>query len=135
MLALLFAMKGNLPTFTLWPEVARLRFRHADAADAGLCVRRVGNAVLIDRRERLARDVRHRDHAFGRRDVRELRRSRDDIADRVNVRLAGQLIRADFDESAIELDARAFEAEIIGQRACGRQRPAESRRRNFPACC
>ena len=55
-----------------------------------------------------------RDHALGRRDVRQLRRARDDIADGVNSRLAGALVGVHFDESAVEFDLRAFEADIFG---------------------
>ena len=39
-----------------------------------------------------------------------------DIADRVNARLAGALIAVDFHEPAVELDARAFEADVVRDR-------------------
>ena len=57
-----------------------------------------------------------RDHALGRGDVRQQRRSGDDVADGVDARLAGALIFVHLDESAVELDARAFEADIFGVR-------------------
>ncbi len=57
-----------------------------------------------------------RDHAFGGGHVRQLRRARDDVADRVDARLAGALVLVHFDEAAVELDARAFQADVFGVR-------------------
>ena len=102
--ALLLPTNGNLPILTLKPCGLGLRFGQADAADAGLGVGGAGNAVLVDRDERLAGDVVDRDHAFHRRDVRQLRRAGDDVADGVDARLARLLKLVDFDEAAIEFD-------------------------------
>ena len=46
--------------------------------------------------------------------VRQLRRARDDIADGVNARLAGALVRIHFDEAAVEFDFGAFETDVFG---------------------
>ena len=93
-----------------------LRFGQADAADSGLGVGRAGNAILVDRDGRLAGHVIDRDHAFHGRDVRQLRRARDDVADRVDARFAGLLILIHLDEAAIEFDLGVLEADLLGVR-------------------
>ncbi len=45
--------------------------------------------------------------------MRELRSARHDVSDRVHVRLARALIFVNLDEAAIELDARAFQADVF----------------------
>ena len=54
------------------------------------------------------------DHALGGGDVRQLRSAGDDIADGVDAGLAGALHLVDFDEAAVELDAGAFETDVVG---------------------
>src|SRR5262249_7885320 len=110
------AREGEAADLHLVPLLARLRFRQTDAADAWLRISRAGNAHAIDRHGRLARDVRHCDHAFARGHVSELRRAGDHVADRVNARLVGLLLRVDLDESAVQLDLGVLQADIIGVR-------------------
>ena len=116
MLALLFAANGNFPIFTLNPCARACASVSPDAADAGLGVGAAGNAIAVDRLGRLAGHVRHRDHALRRGDVRQLRRSRHHIADRIDARLAGALIFVHLDEAAIQLDLRVSKPDVIRDR-------------------
>src|SRR5512141_200623 len=83
--------EGELADAEVVAGGARLRFGEADAADAGLGISRPGDAVLVHRSHRFARDMGNRDHALGGGDVRQLRRTSDDIADRIDARFAGPL--------------------------------------------
>ena len=91
MVALLLARNGNFPTLTLYPSARACASVKPDAADAGLGVGAAGDAIAVDGSGRLAGNVRDRHHPFRRRDVRQLRRAGDDIADGVNAGLAGAL--------------------------------------------
>ena len=57
-----------------------------------------------------------RDHAFHRRHVRQLRRARHDIADRVNARLAGLLIRFTLMNPRSSSHLGAFQSDVFGIR-------------------
>ena len=134
MVALLFASERKLADLHFVARRARLRFGQAHAADARLGVSAPGNAVAIDGRGRLARHVRHRDHALPRGHMRQLRRSRHHVADGVNPGLAGLLVLVHLDEAAIELRPWCSPGRCSRCSARGPRRPAVSRLRPLPLC-
>ena len=67
----------------------------------------------FDRLRRLAGDVGHRDHAFPRGHVRQLRRAGHDVADGVDARLGGLLALVHLDEAPVQFDARGFQADVL----------------------
>src|SRR5579871_2086958 len=97
----------------LVPDRPRLRLRQANASDARFRERHVRNPILIHRRRIFAGDVRHRDHSFRRRHMRELWSPCHDVANRINAGLARALKWVDFDEPAIQLDLRPFESDVL----------------------
>src|ERR1035441_4686831 len=108
------AGEGEAADFDLAALGARLGLGEADAADARLGVGAARDAVPVDRHGGLAGDVGHGDHALARRDMGELRRPRDDVADGVDSGLAGLLVSIHLDEAAVELDLGVFEADFVG---------------------
>src|SRR5436190_1896964 len=107
------ARERELADLDLQPLGARLRFRHPHTADTRLSVGGVGNAIAIDRRGGFARHVRDRDHALARGYVRQLRSAKDNVADGIDARLGGLLVRIHFDEPALQLDARILDADLL----------------------
>src|ERR1039457_2385480 len=104
-------------------ELANLHFEalrfglclgESDAADAGVGVGGAGDAILVDRPDGFAGHVRDGDHAFHGRNVGKLRRAGHYVADGVDAGLAGLLVLVDLDETAVEIDLRAFEADVFG---------------------
>src|SRR5579871_675339 len=110
-----FAIRGEreFADLDFEPLGPRLRFGHSDAADAGFGVGRARNVILVDRRGRLAGHMRDGDHSFGRCDVRQLWRARDNVADGINAGFAGALELIHLNEAAVQFDACAFEADIF----------------------
>src|SRR5438067_146680 len=94
--------EGKLSDFHGMSLRARLGLGEPDAPDSWLSVRASGNPIAVDRLGRLAGHVRHRDHAFHGGDMGELRRSGDNIADRINACLASALKFIYLDEFTIE---------------------------------
>ena len=116
MVALAVAGEGEFADLHLAALRARLRLRQADAADARLGIGAARDAVPIDRHGRLARHVRHRDHAFARGHMRQLRRSRHHVADGVDAGFGGLLVLIHLDEAAVQLDLGVLQADVFGVR-------------------
>ena len=110
------AREREAPDLHLAALRARLRFGQPDAADARLGIGARRDAVPVDGHGGLARHVRHRDHAFARGHVRQLRRSRHHVADGVDARLGGLLLFVHLDEAAVQLHLGVFQADVFGVR-------------------
>src|SRR5262245_12127985 len=92
---------------------ARLRFGESHTADSGISVGSARDPCLVDRYRGLARHVGHGDHSFAGCDVRQLGSPRHHGADRIHHRFAGQLVRVDLDEPAIELYLGVLEPDVL----------------------
>src|SRR4051794_9928135 len=103
----------------------RLLLRQADTAYPRLGVRRTWNSILIDGNSLTAGHVIEGDHTFHGRDVCELRRTSNDIADRINTRLASLLKLIHLNEAPIQLDFGALETALV------RVRPTAYRNQQF----
>src|SRR5271157_152507 len=93
---------------------ARLGLGQPHAADPRLGVGAAGDAVPVDGDGGLAGHVRYRDHAFHSGDMRQLRSARHHVADGVDARLGGLLVRVDLDEAAIQLHPGMFDPDVFG---------------------
>src|SRR5262249_48232826 len=94
----------------------RLRFCQAHAADLRVAIGHAGDAELVHRPRRLARDMRDRDDAAHRATVRELRQSGDDIADGIDTLLFRLHPFVRLYEAAVGLDLRLLNANVVGAR-------------------
>jgi len=110
---LTISCEGELAHFHFETLSTSLRFGNTHTADSGIRVSCSRNAIAVNGPDRLACDVPYRDHSLSRRNVSKLRRARDHIADCVNIWLALSLVRIHLHETAIQLNFRVLNADIL----------------------
>src|ERR1051326_8585917 len=109
--------EGELADLHIVAALFRFLLRQADGCDFRLRVRAVRNVIVVERADVHSLHVLDRENAFGGCDVRE-RRSGNDVADRVDVRLGGAHELVDLHHAAlIELHFRLFESAVFGDGA------------------
>src|SRR6516164_9255756 len=88
----------------------------ANAANFRMTIRRIGNAIHVDRLHRLACNVRDRNDTFHRARMRQLRITRGDVTDGVDARLVSAHELVDLYETALDLNLRLLKADAFSER-------------------
>ena len=103
------------------PGLTRLLFGEADRADLRFAICGVRAALAVKRLHLFSRHAPDRNDSFHRSGMRELRQSRDNIANGVEIRLIRFQKRIRVNIAALELRLRFFEPEIFGDAGGGRR--------------
>src|ERR1051326_2450036 len=104
--------EGELAGLDVVAALLRLLLRQPHRRHLGVRVRAVRHVVVIERTHFEALHVLDREDALGRGDVGE-RGGRDDVADRVDPRLARAHVLIDLHEAALDLDLRLLQAAVL----------------------
>src|ERR1700733_7820509 len=106
--------EGKLADLHVITGFAGPGFGEAYAADFRMAVSGAWNVFGIDGLAGLARNLRDRDQRFHGADVGELRRTQDNVANRINTGLGGMHPGIDLDEPSFRLDFRLLQANVFG---------------------